>query len=385
MNLLEAGAKIKAEIKLHVDFPEFIWSRGRVLDDRRHLAAAMKWLCLAQDATGCGGVAASYDLILKKWGNPYRETTGYIIPTFLNYAEMTGNDEFRKRALRMGDWEVKDQLVDGSWGEVAENDKSKTPNKNKKVFNTGQVMLGLCTLYDKTGEKKYLTPVVKAAEWLMSIQEKDGRFEKFTTAGARTYHSRVDWPLMEVYRLTGEKKYLTVAINNLNWVLEQQNNLGWFDNCSLGIEGKPWTHLLAYTIRGLWECGRISDNSRYTVAAITAAKKMLKMKLLPGTFDKNWQSTDRYSCLTGNLQIAIVWQKIYQETGEKIYLEAAERIIDLTKKTQVLEGHREAVGAIAGSDPLWGDYCANKLINWATKFFADTIMMKLNPEVRLSG
>ena len=49
---------------------------------------ALEWLCRAQDhsASTDGGVARSYSL-LTGWASSYPETTGYIIPTFLERAK----------------------------------------------------------------------------------------------------------------------------------------------------------------------------------------------------------------------------------------------------------------------------------------------------------
>lgn len=72
---------------------------------RTHLSEAMRWLCRAQDATGSGGVARSYTLRFRRrhgrrgWLAAYPETTGYIIPTFFEYASVSGDADFAKRAV----------------------------------------------------------------------------------------------------------------------------------------------------------------------------------------------------------------------------------------------------------------------------------------------
>jgi len=107
---------LKAKKTVSKNFPE-IGGKNPVLNDIVHLKAAMGWLCMAQDQTRCAGVSALYNLQKKSWGNPYRETTGYIIPTFINYGQMTGEKNFEKRAFEMEQWELNEQLPDGSFGE----------------------------------------------------------------------------------------------------------------------------------------------------------------------------------------------------------------------------------------------------------------------------
>src|SRR4051794_35087376 len=70
---------------------------------REHVDATVGWLISAQDATGDGGVAGRYRLDTG-FSTSYPETTGYIIPTFLDLAQRRGNDALRERAGRMVDF-----------------------------------------------------------------------------------------------------------------------------------------------------------------------------------------------------------------------------------------------------------------------------------------
>ncbi len=84
------------------------------------------------------------------------------------------------------------------------------------------------------------------------------------------------------------------------------------------------------------------------------------------------------SCLTGNVQLAIVFMKLFRELGEYKYMSAAQRLIDLVKSTQsVHAGCPDVRGGIAGSFPVWGNYLGLIYPNWAAKFFTDSIMLKL--------
>src|SRR5262245_10327716 len=67
--------------------------------ERASLAAA--WLARAQDATGAGGLSYGYMPGRKTpgWQPAYPETTGYTIPTLLEYARLSGCEEYRRRAL----------------------------------------------------------------------------------------------------------------------------------------------------------------------------------------------------------------------------------------------------------------------------------------------
>jgi hypothetical protein len=131
--------------------------------------AAMNWLCLAQDASASrdGGVARDYNL-RTGWASSYPETTGYIVPTFLDFAAWSGNADARVRAQRMLDWLVRIQMPCGAFqgGKIDSTPVVPVP------FNTGQIVLGLAAGEIAFG--RYRDSLRRAADWLVANQDADG-------------------------------------------------------------------------------------------------------------------------------------------------------------------------------------------------------------------
>ena len=363
--------------------------------DEAHLRGAMDWLCRAQDVTACGGVSAGYSLV-GGWRPPYPETTGYIIGTFLQYAALTGEADYTERALKMGDWELDIQLSTGAvrGGQGV--------NEYPIVFNTGQVVLGWTSLYESTRLPRFLEGAAKAAEWLISIQDPDGKWSAYTYNGfPHTYHTRVCWALLRVYSLTQDEKYLDAAEANLSWTLSKVSDNGWIRNMSMSsLEDRTaLTHTIAYTLRGLLESSsflseaiRLRSLEVVEKAAIRLLREYELRKSNPysvpdylqATFDDNWRPVGSHSCLTGNAQIAIVWMKLFNMNGDGRLLNGALKLVDQLKGKQLLRNgfNSDIRGAIPGSHRLWGAYQSWSYPNWATKFFADAIMCQ---EATLNG
>ena len=360
----------------------------RVGSDSEHLQAAMDWLSRAQDASGCGGVAAGY-FFQKGWMPPYPETTGYIIPTFLRFGSLYGNGSYLARAQRMGDWEIEVQLSSGAVrGGIGLND-------YPVVFNTGQVILGWTALYGTTSKARFLDAAVKAADWLLSVQDADGKWSRHTYMNVpHAYHSRVAWSLLEVYKYTRCERYRAAAERNTLWVLSQAGESGWFRLMGFSPHDPPFTHTVAYTLRGLMEAApHLGDSIGPRVmdsVAKAAEKIMLKyenrlphpdrdpgLALLPATLDHRLESRDSYSCLTGNAQLAIIWLKLGRLNGDLRLTKAALRLLNQVKGTQLLECANPGIrGGIAGSHPIWGQYVPYAYPSWAAKFFADGLILK---------
>jgi hypothetical protein len=347
--------------------------------NRAHLDATMEWLRAAQDATPDQGVSALYDLRKAWWAPSYLETTGYIIRTFLDYAALTEEDDWRNRALRMADWLLGLQLRSGAFpvGPFWPN-----WSPDPIVFDTGQILHGLLDSYEATGNTDYLEAAIRAGDWLADIQSDDGAWREFTPlAHANTFAARVAWGLVRLKTIAGLEAHLDAAVTNLRWVMAQQESDGWFRNAGFSPDEAPLTHTIAYTIRGLLESGKILDSQVFVDSARRAADALrehqLKGGFLKGRYGPGWRPTVAWSCLTGNAQMAIIWMRLFELEGDTAWLDAAHEAIGQVKRSQCRSSARaEIAGGIAGSYPIYCAYEPFRLLNWAAKFFADSLLLE---------
>lgn len=344
-----------------------------------HIKAAIDWICFASDVHRNGGVSLRYSLI-KGWSSSYPETTGYIIPTLIEYSKLSKCEEHLKRAIRMAEWELSIQNSDGSFYGGALGSRY-----SKFVFDTGQIIFGLIAAHRVTGEEKFLKGAVKAGNWLKDVQDNDGKWSKYTFHNIRhSYYSRVAWALAELSEYVEDRTYSTAAYKNIRWVLNKKEGNGWFNNAGFieDAHATPYTHTIAYTIRGILETGILLKNREFIDASFSSGKALHKLMRsdgsFNGTYDKNWNSKNYYSCLTGNAQISIILMKLYIIYQKKDYFEKAKSINRYLCSCQKLKGYPETRGAIAGSRPIWGKYQRFAYPNWAAKFFVDALLLEKN-------
>jgi hypothetical protein len=342
---------------------------------RAALERGLRWLELAQDRSGAGGVA-SYEFY--GWTAGYPEVTGYIIPTMWDCRHRLDRPDLGERAIRMSDWELGIQSENGGWEGGVEGE-----NQRPIVFNTGQVIRGLLATHAETGEPRYLDAVVRAADWITAVQEDDGSWTRANYRGLkRVYDSYVSAPLARAAAVTGNVRYTEAAIRNCEFVLRQQRETGWFDLCdnSPFFVDAPVTHAIGYTIDGLLETGELVGRSDFVAAAVNAAEgvsgAISSSGRLPGRLDERWQPRAGWVCLTGSAQIAIVFLKLHEITGDRHHLDTARRLTDFLLYAQ----HLNAVGttrsgALPGSYPIWGTYAPLKYPCWATKYLVDLLLL----------
>ncbi|MBL4684333.1 MAG: hypothetical protein JKY37_07070 [Nannocystaceae bacterium] len=341
---------------------------------QRHIDETMGWLCRAHDATADDGVSYGYS-VRGGWRDSYIETTGYIVCTFYNYAEATENSDYRERATRMAHWLTTVQNADGSFSNPH------YAGGKGIVFDTGQDLFGLVRGHVETSDSKLLAAARRAGDWLVDVADAEGRWTRNTHLNVpHVYNSRVAWALLELWALTKNPEYERVARANLDWAVSQQNSHGWFDNCAFSPDVAPFTHTIAYAIRGLWEASQIIADEAWRNAAITGADAMVSRMgrdgFIPGQIAVDGRPAARYCCLTGNAQIAIVWAKLFEATGEQRYRHAAVQACQYVMSAQDIASNDDDIrGAIKGSHPIWGKYSRFTYPNWAAKFFLDALLL----------
>jgi hypothetical protein len=349
------------------------------LDDDQHLALAAQWLQVAQDMTGNGGLAQLYNTAKREWTPAYPETTGYAIPTLLHYAHQTRGEQLRERVQHMAQFLLSVQLADGSVP-VVNNEMFKVVQPC--AFDIGQVIYGYLTAYQEFNQPDYLEAARRAGDWLIRDQEADGSWQRYTYHNVvHAWEVRISWALLQLACASEDQRYAEAARRNIAWTCAQQHADGWFDHLALVPGEAAVMHTIAYTLEGLLECGAHLNDAGAIDAARRPADVLLEHQradgALPGAYTDGWRSRDHFTCLTGNAQMAIVWQRLYQLTGDEKYLGASDRLIDHVCRSQLVRtSDRNLLGSVPGSSPLDGDYLPNSLPNWAVKFLMDALLLR---------
>jgi hypothetical protein len=342
----------------------------------RSVVAAVRWLLLAQErsASADGGVARHYGLV-DGWATSYPETTGYILPTLIDWSEREGDERSLKAARTMADWLVSIQFPEGGF----QGGKIDAAIRVPVTFNTGQVLIGLSRAAQKWGEP-YREAMNRAARWLVDTQDPDGCWRKhptpFAMPGEKAYETHVAWGLFEAARVEPAEAYERAALANVRWALTRQRSNGWVDDCCLDRPDTPLTHTLGYFLRGVLEAYRFEEDRALLAAALKTGRGLLgacgEDGRLPGRLDHELKETVDWVCLTGSVQIAHCFLTIYRETAEPEWRDAAFALNRFVRRTVRTEGPEGLAGGVKGAFPVWGDYGRYQYLNWAAKFFIDS-------------
>ena len=352
--------------------------------DALHLL--LRWIFDAQRPDG--GVAAYYSL-LTGYSESYPEVTGYIIPTLYDAAQqefkhkaklinakLINNDRAVAAAERATRWLLALQMSDGAFPAGLHGSEARA-----SVFNTGQILQGLVRAQAETHRAETLEAACRAADWLIKIQQPDG---SWSGPGAyqnspHTYYSMVAWALAQLSAHRADHRYAIAAGKNLDWVLSYFQPNGWIDG--INLRGHPnYLHFIAYVLQGVLECGLLLRRNDAIEAVARSAWALLRRfetnKFLYGAYESDFKNGQRFTCLTGNAQMSCVWLRLYEQTDDLRYLNAALKMNEMLKEFLPARGAKGVVGGVSGSYPIWGRYQPLRYISWGCKFLADALLLE---------
>lgn len=342
---------------------------------RENLDNTIGWIKRSRRITG--GSSAYFSLITS-WSKAYPETTGYLIPTLIDYADLTGDDSSRQLALDFGEWLLTIQMDSGAWSGGL----YPVRNPEASVFNTAQILLGITRLYRELEESKWADCAQRAVNWLTAQTDENGLWRTGHYHGDNpTYYTRAAWPLLDASILLENSAARQKALKALDTLTNRIQPDGTFDLWGFKKGEPAFTHTIAYTIRGLMESSFIlNDWERYGRKTEQALDRFYHTAernrgRLDGSYGPGWRGRKNYTCLTGNLQISLCLMRLYDYEKDLRLLNAASKLIEYVIRYQKRRFTIPALkGSLAGSSPIWGSYMSFRYPNWAAKFYADALM-----------
>lgn len=357
--------------------------RYPIYDDRTHLLASLHWIADAYQASGKRGVPASYSFEAGLLPS-YPETSGYIIDSLLAASDYLGDASYLEMAFSLGRWEADIQLANG--GVRVGKESCDFPF----VFDTGMVLLGMSSLYQRRPEPWIRDFLVQASNWLVEVQGEDGLWPAFCYKNIpHAYHTKVAWALVRTARVLDDEKLLEAARKNIRAVLSLKRENGWFDLMAFTRHEPPYTHTIAYMLQGFMGIAQESPDTELN-RLVVGETRAFSQKLLglfrfdggpvvfPGEINDRWEGNYSYTCLTGNAQLAGVFLDLFAIHPEAKYRKAGCDLIDTVKSAQHLSRSTFPTrGGIPGSFPIWGKYHPFEYPNWAPKFLIDSLLKNI--------
>ena len=350
--------------------------------DEELINNSINWLITCQKTSQDRRICTGFDLINNKITNSFPETTGYIIPTFIEFSKLEKNDNIYKISVEMGDWILDLIRNDGGLGEPYGFFKP-----YPRIFTTAQAILGLLSLYDVSKQEKYITAATKLGKFLINNLNNDGSWNNDYTflKKTTTYKTRVSWIMMLLYQYTKNHDFKISSINNLKFILLNETRSFWPLSCTFEKNNNALTHLLGYHLVALINFvnsnivnDKILENELINHVDYFYKKLNIlldKEQTLSAVINSEFKNIENYTCLTGNAQI-MFFALLYEKNNELKNNLLSSKIYNIIFNKQIKSKNKDINGAIAGSFPINGNYAPYMLPSWASKFFIDSLLLK---------
>jgi SAM-dependent methyltransferase len=339
-----------------------------ILSRDEHIKLAGEWLLMMQNSDG--GYSRKYSLAYGR-DRSYIETTGYIIPTMLNLRDYLKDERYFESALKAGEWLLTVQNSDGSFNDI--------DLGRPLAFDSGQVLIGLNSLYQETKDSRFFDSARRVSYWLAENQESNGSWvEVAYNKQPHTYYTRVASAMLEWAYISNDDFIASRALKMVEWTISNQLESGFFRYSSFIDTKEAYLHTIVYILEGLLDVYQKTKSPKIFDSIMRSANRLKdvnirKSPLLCSQYDGNFNCKNRERCVTGLAQWAGVAWRIYEITENVEFKEIALSTLFYLKAKQLKRG-KNIRGALPSSVPFWGKYGTFSFVNWNNKFFIDALL-----------
>ncbi len=355
---------------------------------RNRALAALQWLRRSIEVQGGRGSSAFYSFwrhpLQRGWAPAYPETTGYLLPTLARAEDRFALPWIAPLLDSSGEWLLDVALDEGAFPELYGH------TGKPSLFNTGQILLGLAVMWQRSRDVRYRRTMERALEWMLAV--------RWLQQPHPTYYSRAWWAALVAARSLGNQQAELDVTEVLDELAGRFLSHGALRAWGFEARSQAYTHTIAYSLRGFYEAGKLlrridwADKVWHSLQQLEALYR--RHGQLAGMYDENWKGRYSFICVPGHAQLALLYALVARDlrtdfadfyppgtspsaTPDTAHLpleRMSRQLLLPLLKAQRKRGGRNLRGALPGSVPFWGPYQPLRYPNWGAKFFVDAVL-----------
>ncbi len=293
------------------------------------------------------------------------------MPTLIQASVQLSEDRWSALAQMQIDYFLPIQKPSGAFPDMT--------GKNTYIFDTAQVLFGLCALL-KYHPAKIKPAIERAYDWLLYNLTDEGVFSahNYISGYHPSYYSRVFWAMISAETALGYP-HNTKITTGLNAIVKKQQDNGILLDWSLHPDQPALTHVIGYTLRGLYECGCLLNQPAFIRSSGQSLLRLVEAMIrqngkLAGSYDDTWYGDNSFVCTTGNAQLALLCMKFSRTLPDMDLPDITSAMINPLLDFQEKDSPFYPHGSISSSLPFWGKYQRFKVTNWTMKFYVDCLL-----------
>lgn len=344
----------------------------------KHWHAAMRWLLVGiahQNGRGAPAFASRWRYPRSGWSPSYPETTGYLIETLLHPRVRRDFPDAEAAAKNCSEWLLQVQGADGSFPS------GYAHSGKPSVFNSSQILFGLLEAAVYWKDVRYEVAARKTFGWLIEQLDETGLWRKaaYVPGYVPSYYTRALWPVIKAAKILQIPEHEPLLRKALQPYMNRWRADGSVREWGFSARTPAHTHTVAYTLRGLLECGLLLQEEKAIRLAEHSAHSLCvsyqQRGRLAGSYDEGWKGNYAHLCVTGNLQLSCFLLRLHPLRPNAMYEHHARCFLSDALPAQRLRGGADLFGAVPGSVPFYGAYLPLRYPGWAAKFLVDACML----------
>jgi hypothetical protein len=344
----------------------------------RHWHAAMRWLLAGiahQNGRGAPAFASRWRYPLRGWSPSYPETTGYLIETLLHPRVRSNFPEAEAAAQSCSEWLLQVQNTNGSFPS------GYAQSGKPSVFNSTQILFGLLEAAAYWKDLRFEEAARQTFHWLVELLDETGLWQQaaYVPGYVPSYYTRALWPVILAAKILQMPEQEPLLRKALRRYMDRWRPDGTVRDWGFSAGAPAHTHTVAYTLRGLLECGLLLQEEEAIRMAEHSARSLCvsyeEHGRLAGSYSEGWKGNYAHLCVTGNLQLSCFLFRLHQLRPDPIYVHYARCFLADALPAQRLRGGADVFGAVPGSVPFYGAYLPLRYPGWAAKFLIDACIL----------
>ena len=353
-----------------------------------HIEQSIKWILASWEANSFRSLSSGYSLLFG-WDSTVSGYTGYIIPTLWKFYRVSENqilkDNVKNCAISLADWQIEIQLGSGAVQVGSTQRYFFLRNSDKsKVLDTSMAIFGWVATYKETKDERYLQSYVKAANWLVSVQNPDGLWffdsSYNSVSDSISKSGLVALSLSNAYLVTSNIEFAVSSRKCLDTLIKFQLANGFFKDDFLKMNQTAFLSNLATTILTLLESGVLLNEKNYIESSEKVAFTLFELFKIDNTFWGSYSGSlipdKSFKNLSGMAQMAIIYYKLYLIDHKQEYASAFASLNKQVQELTIVSKEKGLNGGIRGSFPIWGRYCRMSFTISACKYYLDAFFFE---------
>lgn len=332
----------------------------------------MEWLKQSIAATGGQGSAHSWSP-LWGWAKAYPETTGYLIETLVQYANVLQDTSLHDLALRCARWLLSCQLPNGAFPALLADSQKPSP------FNTAMVLSMVPALPDLWTPADHAC-LRRAVGYLLQNLSPEGAWmrDAYVPGFMPSYYTYAAWRVLQAQPLLQVPEVPEAMHRAMRYYAARFLPNGTVGQWGFRPGAAAFTHTMAYTWQGFLEAGLLLQEPEWVEKTRLGAdhlwKEVQHRGRTAGRYGQDGRGDFSFQCVPGQAQLSVLYHRLAALSGEAQYQQAADFFLLEILEAQDFGKKPGRHGGLPGSVPLWGPYLRLRYPNWAAKFFLDALI-----------